>query len=139
MGSTTVTYDWRKVHRGDFIPSKSSDGVQRFYCHYPHGVLKPGESKTFTFSFRSADKPGMFFEEWELITDPHMLQPLPVIYLTGIATLNDGERQKKILEKKEQVDNEIKAIQEKEKEKDVLAEVKEPEAPAPDLRDPETF
>jgi hypothetical protein len=34
----------------------------------------------------------MFFEEWELITDPHMLQPLPVIYLSGIATLNDDER-----------------------------------------------
>ena len=68
-----------------------------------------------------------------------MLQPLPVIYLTGIATLNDDERQKKIRERKEQVDKEIKAIQEKEKEKDVLAEVKEPEAPGPDLRDPETF
>jgi hypothetical protein len=81
----------------------------------------------------------MFFEEWELITDPHMLQPLPVIYLTGIATLNDDERQKKIRERKEQVEKEIKVIQEKEKEKDVLAEVKEPEAPAPDLRDPETF
>ncbi len=68
-----------------------------------------------------------------------MLQPLPVIYLTGIATLNDDERQKKIRERKEQVDREIKAIQEKEKEKDVLAEIKEPEAPAPDMRDPATF
>jgi hypothetical protein len=110
VGSTTVTYDWKKVHRGDFITSKHSDGVQRFYCHYPHGVLKPGESKTFTFSFRSADKPGMFFEEWELITDPHMLQALPVIYLSGIATLNDDDRQKMIRERKATVDQEIKRI-----------------------------
>ena len=81
VGTTTVAYDWRKIQRGDFIQSKNSDGVQRFYCHYvtittvliylqPHGVLKPGETKTFTFSFRSAERPGMYFEEWELLTDP---------------------------------------------------------------------
>ena len=119
VGTTIVTYDWKKVLRGDFVASKNSDGVQRFYCHYPHGVLKPGESKTFTFSFRSADKPGMFFEEWELITDPHMLQPLPVIYLSGIATLNDDERQRKIQEQKSQVEQKIQAIQAYEKEKDI--------------------
>ena len=33
-GSTTVTYEWKKVQRQDFIPSKRSDGIQRFYCHY---------------------------------------------------------------------------------------------------------
>lgn len=119
MGTTTVTYDWKKVYRGDFVASKNSDGVQRFYCHYPHGVLKPGESKTFTFSFRSADKPGMFFEEWELITDPHLLQPLPMIYLSGIATLNDDERQRMIKEKSERVQREIKHIQKVEQEKDL--------------------
>ena len=77
VGSTTITYDWKRVHRGDFIQSKCSDGIQRFYCHYPHGVLKPGEQKTFTFSFRSAETPGMYFEEWELLTDPQLLQGLP--------------------------------------------------------------
>jgi hypothetical protein len=51
------------------------------------------ESKTFTFSFRSADKPGMFFEEWELITDPQTLSKLPLFYLSGMATLNDDKRQ----------------------------------------------
>lgn len=34
VGSTTVTYMWKKVQRGDYIQSKSSDAVQRFYCHY---------------------------------------------------------------------------------------------------------
>jgi hypothetical protein len=71
-------------------------------------VLKPGESKTFTFSFRSAEKPGMFFEEWELITDPKMLTPLPTIYLSGIATLNDDKRQKSIQEEMEKVSKKIK-------------------------------
>jgi hypothetical protein len=27
VGVTTITYDWRKVQRGDFIASKNSDGV----------------------------------------------------------------------------------------------------------------
>ena len=81
----------------------------------------------------------MFFEEWELITDPHMLQPLPVIYLSGIATLNDDERQNLIKDTKAKVEQEIKRIQAEEKEKDLLAEVKEPEAPAPDMRDSAVF
>jgi hypothetical protein len=55
-------------------------------------VLKPGEQKTFTFSFRSAETPGMYFEEWELLTDPKLLQGLPQVYLSGIATLNDDTR-----------------------------------------------
>ena len=60
--------------------------------YQPHGVLKPGESKTFTFSFRSAETPGMYFEEWELLTDPQLLVALPLVYLSGIATLNDDEK-----------------------------------------------
>jgi hypothetical protein len=38
----------------------------------------------------------MFFEEWELHTDPQMLQPLPVIYLSGIATKDEDERRRAI-------------------------------------------
>lgn len=72
IGSTTVTYNWQKSQRDDYIQSKNSDGVQRFYCHYPRSILKPGESKTFTFSFRSTT-PGMYFEEWELLTEPLLL------------------------------------------------------------------
>ena len=81
----------------------------------------------------------MFFEEWELITDPQMIQPLPVIFLSGIATLNDDERQNMIKDRKAKVEQEIKRIQAEEKEKDILSEVKEPEAPAPDMRDPAVF
>jgi hypothetical protein len=84
VGSTTVTYDWRKSQRGDYIPSKNSDFVQRFYCHYPRSILKPGESKIFTFSFRS-ERAGMFFEEWELLTEPLLIKALPVVNLSGIA------------------------------------------------------
>ena len=89
VGSTTVTYEWKKIERGDYIPSKNSDGVQRFYCHYPRDTLKPGEAKTFIFSFRS-EKPGMFNEEWELLTEPQLLETAPLLNLSGMATQGDA-------------------------------------------------
>lgn len=87
-GSTTISYEWRKVLRDDFIPSKKSDQIQRFFCHYPRSILKPGESKSFTFSFKS-EKVGMFNEEWELMTEPALLHSLPVLSLSGVCTQED--------------------------------------------------
>lgn len=47
-GTTTVTYEWKRVVRGDFIASKKSDFQQRFYCHYvsvlPSDFASPGAS-----------------------------------------------------------------------------------------------
>jgi hypothetical protein len=85
IGSTTVTYEWKKNIRGDYISSKKSDFVQRFWCHYPRAILKPGESKIFTFSFAS-EKVGMFNEEWELWTEPLLLKQLARLELCGIST-----------------------------------------------------
>lgn len=69
----------------------------------PRSILKPGESKTFIFSFRSESKPGMFFEEWELLSDPSLLAPLPLINLSGIAIQRDNnvERRDEFLKRRE--------------------------------------
>ena len=83
-GSSAVFYEWRKVKRPDYIMAKKSDGIQRFFCHYPRSVMLPGEEKVFTFSFWSV-KPGVFNEEWELITDPPLNDALPVVALSGDA------------------------------------------------------
>ena len=88
VGTTAVTYEWKKIVRGDFISSKKSDGIQRFYCHYGRDFLKPGESRTFIFSFRS-DMAGMFNEEWELLTEPQLLEAVPILNLSGMATKQD--------------------------------------------------
>jgi hypothetical protein len=48
-------------------------------------MLKPGESKQFTFSFKSA-KVGMFNEEWELLTEPVLKTAISLVSLSGIAT-----------------------------------------------------
>ena len=76
------------MQRGDHIAAKKSDFLQRFYCHYPRSILKPGESKTFTFSFRS-EKVGMFNEEWELLTEPLLINSLPMLSLSGISLQAD--------------------------------------------------
>jgi hypothetical protein len=94
IGSTTVTYEWKRVHRGDHLASKKSDFVQRFFCHYPRSILKPGESKTFNFSFKSS-KIGMFNEEWELLTEPLLLTPLNSVCLSGIACEEDSLAEKR--------------------------------------------
>ena len=39
IGTTTVTYEWKKVHRKDLIPSKNSDFAHRFFCHYVSQIL----------------------------------------------------------------------------------------------------
>ena len=87
-GTTAVTYEWKKIIRGDFISSKKSDGIQRFYCHYGRDFLKPGESRTFIFSFRS-EIAGMFNEEWELLTEPQLIEAVPILNLSGMATKQD--------------------------------------------------
>ena len=88
VGSTTVTYEWKKIIRSDYVLSKNSDGIQRFYCLYPRDTLKPGENKTFIFSFRS-EKAGMFNEEWELLTEPELVEAPPLLTLSGMATKED--------------------------------------------------
>ncbi len=88
VGSTTVTYEWKRVERGDHLVSKKSDFVQRFFCYYPRSILKPGEQKAFNFSFKS-EKTGMFNEEWELLTEPLLLNPLNNVALSGIALEED--------------------------------------------------
>lgn len=87
--------------------------------------MKPGESKTFTFTFRSANLPGMYFEEWELLTDPSLLQALPQIYLSGIATLNDDARQSMIEAKRNEVNAEVEQDIAKQSLLDILDQVKE--------------
>jgi hypothetical protein len=49
----------------------------------------------------------MYFEEWELLTDPQLLQPLPQVSLNGISTLNDDARQNLITGMKAEVDKRI--------------------------------
>ena len=51
-------------------------------------MIKPGEIKTFFFSFKSRST-GIFDEEWVLECEPPLLAPLPIITLSGHAIEDD--------------------------------------------------
>lgn len=137
IGSTAIYYEWRKVKRGDYIEAKASDGVQRFYCHYPRHRLLPGQKKIFTFSFRSVDA-GMFYEEWEMLTEPSLLKPLQVLSLSGTAIEEDSD-----VEELAALDAELEgeAVQHTAAEvlEDMVDDVRTSTPPLPDMRDPDVF
>jgi len=89
IGTTAITYEWKLSLRGDFVESKKSDFVQRFWCHYPRAIILPGEEKQFVFSFTS-EKVGMYNEEWELWTEPLLKNQLPILSLSGMSTSEDN-------------------------------------------------
>jgi hypothetical protein len=99
--------------------------------------LKPGESKKFTFTFRSLTA-GVYVEEWELLTDPMLHTPLPKLSLSGMAIKEEEyvkERQDlsdKLI--KQSADNTAMEIL-----NDVIEAVKTPTPPLPDMSNPEIF
>ena len=138
VGTTTVTYEWKKVQRGDYISSKKSDFVQRFYCHYPRSILKPGEQKEFIFSFKS-ERVGMFNEEWELLTEPLLQSALPMVCLSGIATQEDALKPKREIFWKEYEQKFSGRDASSDNIDDLVKDIKDPLLVEPDLSDPEIF
>jgi hypothetical protein len=51
-------------------------------------VIKPGEIRTFYFTFRSRTT-GIFEEEWVLECEPPLITPLPPVKLAGHAIQDD--------------------------------------------------
>lgn len=133
IGTTTIYYEWRKVERGDYIEAKNSDGIQRFFGITIRNKLLPKESKTFTFSFRSTI-PGIFNEEWEILTEPQCLQPLKVLTLNGISIEKETE-----LEEIDAMDLEVAKVNQKnfinEVMQDLLDKVRTPTPPLKNLMD----
>ncbi|XP_075972059.1 uncharacterized protein LOC142973909 [Anticarsia gemmatalis] len=64
LGTVTLRYCWKKIKRPiPFIPGSMYDPV--FFFNKNEDVLSPGQSKEICFTF-VADKPGIYFEFWEL-------------------------------------------------------------------------
>lgn len=80
----------------------------------------------------------MFFEEWELLTEPLLLQALPMVNLSGIAIQED-----EYVQTRQNIENEFEAIFVEQNAteifEDVFDRVKTPTPPLPNMRDPETF
>ncbi|XP_037349662.1 MYCBP-associated protein [Talpa occidentalis] len=71
-GTVAIWYDWRRQAQLDSFQDMKTNRMQRFYFDNRGGVILPGETKTFTFFFKSLDV-GIFRESWEFGTHPTLL------------------------------------------------------------------
>ncbi|KAL4481803.1 hypothetical protein ABPG74_007892 [Tetrahymena malaccensis] len=134
-GSASIYYEWKRIESDKFNNSTLSDPEQKFFCHHEQNVIKPGQSKRFVFAFMSKVT-GIFYEEWELQCEPPTMHPIQRLKLTGNAIDVDNLKDWRSDFEKESLNhyvykgmNEIVG--------DIIAEVRTPTPPLPDLEDPE--
>ncbi|ELK01667.1 MYCBP-associated protein [Pteropus alecto] len=71
-GTVAILYDWRRRSQLDSFQELKRNRMERFYFNNREGVILPGETKTFTFFFKSLNA-GIFRECWEFGTHPTLL------------------------------------------------------------------
>ncbi|XP_059127541.1 MYCBP-associated protein isoform X1 [Peromyscus eremicus] len=71
-GTVAIWYDWRRQPQMNFFQDLKRNRTQRFYFNNREGVILPGETKHFTFFFKSLNA-GIFRESWEFGTHPTLL------------------------------------------------------------------
>ncbi|KAM6317620.1 MYCBP-associated protein [Podargus strigoides] len=130
-GTTAIWYDWmRLAHR---IPLRETTGIRMpcFYFDLRSGVILPGETRKFSFIFKS-ERPGIFSESWKFRTHPVLLGgALLQVTLWGIAVYED-----KLADVREKLESDLAArvrdTTVKESLKELLFQVRTPErTPSP--------
>ncbi|XP_066111603.1 MYCBP-associated protein isoform X1 [Saccopteryx bilineata] len=71
-GTVAIRYDWRRRSQRDSFQDLKKNRTQRFYFNNRGDVILPGETKTFSFFFKSLNA-GIFREFWEFGTHPILL------------------------------------------------------------------
>ncbi|KAB1266390.1 MYCBP-associated protein [Camelus dromedarius] len=71
-GTVAIWYDWRRRSQLDSFQDLKRNRMQCFYFNNREGVILPGETKNFTFFFKSLNA-GIFRECWEFGTHPTLL------------------------------------------------------------------
>ncbi|XP_074016192.1 MYCBP-associated protein [Numenius arquata] len=88
-GTTAIWYDWMRLPQK--IPSRETKRIRTpyFYFDTRSGVMLPGETRKFSFIFKS-ESTGIFSESWEFRTHPLLLGgALLQVTLWGIAVSED--------------------------------------------------
>ncbi|NXU82343.1 MYBPP protein, partial [Xiphorhynchus elegans] len=88
-GTAAIWYSWMRLP--EHIPSRETKGLRMpcFYFDSRPGVILPGETRRFSFLFKSR-KAGIFSEPWEFRTHPLLLGgALLQVTLWGIAVYED--------------------------------------------------
>ncbi|KAM9209804.1 MYCBP-associated protein [Dugong dugon] len=71
-GTVAIWYNWQRQSQLQSFQDLKRNRMQRFYFNNRAGVILPGETKIFTFFFKSLN-PGIFRESWEFGTHPTLL------------------------------------------------------------------
>ncbi|NXU27088.1 MYBPP protein, partial [Thalassarche chlororhynchos] len=130
-GTAAIWYNWMRLPQQ--IPSRETKGkrMQCFYFDTRPGVILPGETRKFSFLFKS-ERAGIFSESWEFRTHPLLLGgALLQVTLWGIAVYED-----KLADLREKLESDL-AAQEgativEESLKELLVRIRTPErSPSP--------
>ncbi|NXY08646.1 MYBPP protein, partial [Pteruthius melanotis] len=103
-GRAVIWYNWMRLPQQ--IPSRETKGRRMpcFYFDTRPGVILPGETRRFSFIFKS-ERAGIFSEPWEFRTHPLLLGgALLQVTLWGIAVYED-----KLADFREKLENELAA------------------------------
>nr|XP_008162162.1 MYCBP-associated protein isoform X2 [Chrysemys picta bellii] len=88
-GTAAIWYDWRRQAQSVTFEETKEKGMQYFYFNTRPGVILPGETRNFSFFFKSG-KAGIFSESWEFGTHPMLLGGAVLqVSLWGIAVYED--------------------------------------------------
>ncbi|XP_044275932.1 MYCBP-associated protein [Varanus komodoensis] len=125
-GTAAIWYDWRRLPHPFTFQEKKEKRTPHFYFNTRSGVILPGETRRFSFIFKSLNA-GIFRESWEFGTHPMLLGGAALqVTLWGVALYEDiSAKIRKELER-ELEDQEIAFIVE-ENLKDLLNRIHTPE------------
>ncbi|CAK6438294.1 unnamed protein product [Pipistrellus nathusii] len=109
-GTVAIWYDWRRQSQPDAFQDLKRNRTQQFYFNNREGVILPGETKTFTFFFKS-ENAGIFREFWEFVTHPTLLGGAVLqVNLHAVSLAQDIYRDDRILLEKELASHEAVTI-----------------------------
>ncbi|KAH1183100.1 hypothetical protein KIL84_004592 [Mauremys mutica] len=125
-GTAAIWYDWRRQAQPVTFEETKEKGMQYFYFNTRPGVILPGETRNFSFFFKSG-KAGIFSESWEFGTHPMLLGGAVLqVSLWGIAVYED-----KLAGLREELESELAArevaVIVKENLKELLDRIRTPE------------
>ncbi|XP_015426331.1 PREDICTED: MYCBP-associated protein isoform X2 [Myotis davidii] len=109
-GTVAIWYDWRRQVQPDAFQDLKRNRTQQFYFNNREGVILPGETKTFTFFFKSVNA-GIFREFWEFGTHPTLLGGAVLqVNLHAVSLAQDIYRDERTLLEKELASHEAVTI-----------------------------
>lgn len=88
-GTTAIYYSWKPVPKTSSLDTCLDGRIQRFYFNTRSGVVLPGRTLDFPFTFKSPNA-GIFSETWQLETRPVLCRGAPLqVTLRGVALRED--------------------------------------------------